>query len=306
MITTEIIDPTTAVIIQVGEDKFFTLKFDAVFKTVLINEKFKPLMNKMLSDILEEPIEIIGYYPPEMPSQNFNAKSNRLDIVAETKDHKLVNIEINSEHNKYVQLRNLLFYTAMYTQTIKIGRKNFTEINTVQVNLNFGQSKNKPLKRVSHIRYDDTNEIFSDTFKIVDVNVDKYKSLWYDKNIKGELDHIYIVMLAAGKNELIELGKQDEMVEEVKDIMIRLNDNGTFTRLISEEEEKEYFKQMELNDAREEGEQKGALEEKRNMVRTLLSKKYKIEEIIDITGLTKEEILKIQENTDTDVINKDR
>ena len=278
-------------------NEFKTLKYDAVFKTVLVNDKFKPLMNEMLSDILEEPVELIEYLLPEMPVQNFKSKSNRLDVVASTKEGKIINIELNTNHSKYIKLRNLLFYTAMYTQTIEIGAAEKIEnIKTVQINLNFNEGKNIPLKRLSHIRYDDTYEIYSDSFEIVDVNVDKYKNLWYHKNISGDLNHIYIVMLGSDEEELIELGKQDNKVEEVKDIMIRLNKNGTFTRTISQEQEDAFFMRMQLNDARDEGKEAGILEEKKNTVKNLLNKNISLEDIIEITGLTKEKIKEIQKS----------
>ena len=116
-------------------------------------------------------------------------------------------------------------------------------------------------------------------------------------------------MLGVDKDELLELGKQDETVEEIADTMIKLNKDGTFTRLISEEEEEKFFHNLEVNAARKEGKeegllegkQEGALEDKKNIARNLLKESdMTIERIEKITGLTKEEILKIQENTDTE------
>ncbi len=44
-------------------------------------------------------------------------------------------------------------------------------------------------------------------------------------------------MLDANEEELEKLSKEDDLIKEVKDKMLVLNDNGTFTRLISREAE---------------------------------------------------------------------
>ena len=165
------------------KEKFYTLRHDKAVKTVLINEKYKPVVSKILSDILEEPVTILEFLLNELPSNNFHSKSNRLDVIAKLTDGTLINIEVNSSYSRYVKLRNLLFYTAMYSQLVEVGNDNYSEVKTIQVNLNFEMGDNKGLKRRSKIRYEDTNEIYDDSFEIIDVNIDKYKKLWYHENI---------------------------------------------------------------------------------------------------------------------------
>ena len=50
-------------------------------------------------------------------------------------------------------------------------------------------------------------------------------------------------MLSANEEELNELSKQDELVKEFDKKMFILNDDGTFTRTLTEEQDKELLHQ---------------------------------------------------------------
>ena len=80
--------------------------------------------------------------------------------------------------------------------------------------------------------------------------------------------------------------------------MKRLNKEDVFIYDITPEEEEKYIQNTEKNIARREGLKEGLAEgqkvEKESIAKKLLEANYPIDEIIKITGLSKEEIEKLK------------
>ena len=84
-----------------------------------------------------------------------------------------------------------------------------------------------------------------------------------------------------------------------------LNENEMFIYHISPDEDEEYTRNTYMYMAEKEGKKEGIKEGKKegmalatlNIAENLLQKKYAIKEIMDVTGLSEEEIKKLQEKT---------
>ena len=122
---------------------------------------------------------------------------------------------------------------------------------------------------------------------MITINIENVKKEWYDKNIHGDKENIHLVMLGASEEELVELSKKDELVKEFDQKMYILNSDGTFIRTVSEEEDKERLTNTRISLAKE--------EEKMEIAKSMLEKKYDIQEIMDLTGLSITEIEKLKE-----------
>ena len=137
------------------------------------------------------------------------------------------------------------------------------------------------------------------TFRIINVNLVKYKELWYDECIKGNKKHIHLVMLNANMEEIKELGKKDKVVKEYEDKMLTLTKDGVVINHLSYEEEQEKLRRSDIHEARDEGISegitKGIAEEKENIAINMLKRNMSIKDIIEITGLTEKEIEKIKQ-----------
>ncbi len=80
-----------------------------------------------------------------------------------------------------------------------------------------------------------------------------------------------------------------------------LNENEMFIYHISPDEDEEYtrntYMYMAEKKGKKEGKKEGMALATLNIAENLLQKKYAIKEIIDVTGLSEEEIKKLQEKT---------
>ena len=111
----------------------------------------------------------------------------------------------------------------------------------------------------------------------------------------------------ASKEELEELSKNDEIIEEVKEKVFRYNEDGTITRMISIEEENKLMQEARERIAREKGERKGISIGKKEgikegeargihkIIKNLL-KYMEVEEIHRITNVSIEEIEEIKKS----------
>ncbi len=279
-------------------NKFYNLKYDRVFKTIVQNNP--RVLEVILSDILDCEVEIVTFVPTELPIKNKRSKVNTLDILLKTKDNKILNVELNTNFDKFTKERNLVYYTSLYSQK-KLRGSNLEEIDeeleVIHIDINFNESKKEEAKRIYYVQ-DKSGKKYSENFKIITVNIAKYKEEWYDKNIKGNNKHIYLVMLDANEEELGKLGKIDKIIEGINKEVEKLNDDFVFKREISREEENEIRTKMRIKEAKQEGISQGISQGKIEgekskamaIATNMLNKGLSIEEIIELTGLTKEEL----------------
>ena len=264
-------------------NKIYNLKYDRVFNKSVICGKDTRAINKILTDILEEEVEVIKYVPTYIKVKKKYSKYKTVDILAKVKD-KIINVEINTRYDEIIKERNLVYYTSIYSETIKRGEK-LPRDKVVQINLNYNKGGEK-LKEKYYICEEESKKKYNENFKIITVNLEKYKEEWYKRNIEGDKRHIYLVMLSANKKELKMLSKQDEIVKEVSEEVFILNEDGSYTRTISVEEENRIIQKQRENLAYEKGEQKGINKTAIEMIKDGLD----INKIIKYTNLSKKEI----------------
>ena len=281
-------------------NKFYNLKYDRVFKTIVQNNP--RVLEVILSDILDCEVEIVHFVSTELPIKNKRSKVNTLDILLKTKDNKILNVELNTNFDKSTKERNLVYYTSLYSQK-KLRGSNLEEIDeeleVIHIDINFNESKKEEeAKRIYYIQ-DEGGKKYSDNFKIITVNIAKYKEEWYDKNIKGNNKHIYLVMLDANEEELGKLGKMDKIIEGINKELEKLNDDFVFKREISREEENEIRTKMRIKEAKQEGISQGIsqgiTQGKIEAAKNFLTLGIDEETIMKATGLSNEDMEKIKE-----------
>ena len=130
--------------------------------------------------------------------------------------------------------------------------------------------------------------------------MDYYLSLWYDNNEKEIKGNEYLVMLGLDKEELEAFSKKvkNEKVEKYMSEIKKVNGKTVFKRFISYEQDKEFIKNTEINEAREEGIEQGieqgSYESKIEIANNLLKNNIDIKTISNSTGLSIDEINRLK------------
>ena len=232
--------------------------------------------------------------PPEIIKPNIYVKNKTLDVLVKLKG-KIVNIEINSGYYKELHFRNASYLFSKYTEEVKVGDKHYIMSDFIQINFTRHLSKKYPLLGIYTLYDYKTKLNFIDNLKIYEYNIDKIFDECYNKHNKK---FNFIALLDSNEEELEKICKGDNMMEEIERQISELNKDEEFTEFMSREEDVERVTNTLLYHAKEdglnEGLQKGITKEKKETAKKMLKDNLNIETISKYTGLSIEEIKKLQ------------
>ena len=278
-------------------EKFYTCKYDRAFKEVFGKEENKDILKKLLEEILQVEIERIEYLNLERNVDNVKVKRKHLDLYLETNIGK-IQVEVNTTNSKYVKPRNMSYLCDIYSHHTLVGQEYDQDTLIIQININYGQQDEKYIREY-RLR-DESGKEYIKNFIIYEINMEKYMKLWYNKNEKELEKSKYIVMLNLEKEELEKLSKKDKVVIKYMKEIERVNENPKFREYMSAEEDNKKIENSLKREWMEEGLKEGIKEGsyKRNIeiAKTMLEKGMNNELISEVTGLSIEEIKKLNTN----------
>ena len=285
--------------------KFYTCRNDRAFKEVFLNPNNSDLLKALLEFILKIKIDKLEIKKTELLSGNVNVKDKRVDAIVHT-GNKKIEIEINSQYEKYLNPRNMAYICNTYQSHTLVGKEYNQQTDIIQVNLTWGLGKNNEEMKIYKIM-NEKGELYVKNFIIYEINMDYYDKIWYSKNEDEIKKNLYMIMLDLDKKELKNMPK-DKIVDKYITNVTIVNDNPEFQKYMSEEEDKKKIQNSLLSEAKEEGIEQGYTsgindgiskgENKKSIeiAKNMLKKNMSMEDISDITGLSNEEIKKISNN----------
>ena len=279
---------------------FYSFKYDIVFKTIFGDENNFSYLEELLKECLSKKIKIIRLIPTEVKVSNVLERKKRLDLLVEAEGQK-INVEIDTAHDMLTRIRNLNFFYAFCSAHTTVGNKYDLDTEFIHISLNYDMGK-KDHYICEYQWYDKKHrQVLPVKHRYIEVNVEKYGRLWYDKNIEAIGNKKFLTLI--GIKEVQELRKYAENIKskeisKVVEKVQRLNESDAFIYHITPEEDEEltkntYIYYAELEGKREgilEGKKEGFLEAKINIAKNLLQKNYDISTITEITGLKRKEI----------------
>lgn len=279
------------------KEKYYTCKYDRPFKEIMLKESNKDILKRLLEHILKEEIKEITILPTERNNRNLKIKRKTLDVLLKTED-KHIGIELNANIEDYVHPRNMAYIADMYASHTLVGQEYTEEILIIQINLTYGIGiEDKKGIRKYHIQ-DQEGKKFVKNLEIIEVNMDSYIDMWYNKDIKGIEENKVLVMLGLEKEDLKELSQNDKVVSKYMDELNKLNESTLFRRYMTEEEDMRIIQNTRMKSAEkkglergmEKGMKQGTYQEKISIAKNLLKKNVDIDIISESTGLSKEQI----------------
>ena len=281
---------------------FYTCKYDKAFKEIMMKEENFEILKKVLESILEVTIEKIELQPLHIPTGNIHLKGKEVDLLVVTNQGK-IEVEVNTYYNDYVRVRNFSYITNIYNNQVTVGDKYSEDTNVIQINLNYGIPDTK-YKRIYKVR-DEEGKEYIKNFYIYEINMEKLKKIWYDKNELEIEKNKYLLMLDMEIKDIKKLPK-DKVVKEYMEKIEKLNNDPMFINWITKEKDEQMIKNTQLYNATQEGINigisqgmkqginQGMKQEKIEIAKNLLEQNVDISIIMSATGLTKEEIEKLQ------------
>mgnify|MGYP002518350003 CR=1 FL=1 len=300
---------------------FYAFNIDKMFKAVFAgnNEASKRLLLELLSECLDTKIDrIVEFIPIELGVRSKHERSKRLDLIVEV-DGRKINVELNSSFDEVTRIRNLNYYFSFCSQYTIAGDAYDFESEFIHISLNYRASNNSPLI-ACYTFYDKEHKRELDKrFKYYEINVEKFAKFWYDKDMKSVREKPLLTMI--GIKDPDELDKYSEKmdissIKESVDKLKTLNSDKKFVYNITPEQDDLLTKNTlikiykaeglaegeakgkaeGLAEGKAKGKAEGLAEAQREITINLLKKNIPIKTIVEVTGLSEEEIKNIDKS----------
>ena len=192
--------------------QFYSLKYDFVFKCLMLNEEVR---KAFISDVLRIPVERITsakLLNPYLWRRFRKQKQGIVDVLVELDDHSKVNIELQIRMIKEWQKRNLFYLSKLFSEDLLIGEDYSKLKKCICVSiLDFNLDERQEYHKVYRLR-DVQGYEFSDLFEIHIIEL--RKKLYGDSRL----------------NEWIELFNAESR-EELDMIRARTSNTGILTAI---------------------------------------------------------------------------
>ena len=294
---------------EIKEKTFYGFNYDKMFKAIFVGEDKKrtDLLCELLSECLETKVDrIIKFIPIELNARR-KKRYKRVDLLLEAGKRK-INLELNSTYSEADKIRNMNYYFSFCSQYTIAGEKYDIESEFIHISLNYNVRIDTPLIKCYTI-YDKSHEEELDPrFKYYEINVEKFAKFWYDNDIESVKKAPILTMIGIKDEEELEKYSKkmnNAIIKESVDNLKRLNNDAAFVYGLTPEEDEmlvrntrdELVRREALAEGKAKGKNEGLAEGKAEgkaeIAINLLKKSYPVDEIVEITGLTKEEIEKL-------------
>ena len=282
---------------EIKEKTFYGFNYDKMFKAIFVGEDKKKtdLLCELLSECLETKVDrIIKFIPIELNARR-KKRYKRVDLLLETGKRK-INLELNSTYNEEDKIRNMNYYFSFCSQYTIAGEKYDIESEFIHISFNYNVRKDTPLIKCYTI-YDKSHEEELDPrFKYYEINVEKFAKLWYDNDIESVKKTPILTMIGIKDEEELEKYSKkmnNAIIKESVDNLKRLNSDAAFVYGLTPEEDEMLVRNTRDELVRREALTEGEAEGKTKIAINLLKKNYPVDEIVEITGLSKEDIEKL-------------
>jgi predicted transposase/invertase (TIGR01784 family) len=265
-------------------------KKDEVFKMLFGDEQNTDVLTDFLRAVLplsDDDYESLTLKNPCLPSEILNDKNGILDVLAQTKSGRRIDIEIQVAPQTAFKSRVLYYLACLFTRQIGEGDSYRLLKPAIGIVItDFVWIADSALYHNAYRLYDPkSGSLFSDdlslhTLELPKAGKDDHTDLW-----------AWLEFLKAQDKEGLEmLAKEHLAVQPAAKKLIRLSEN-TEAWLVHEAREKARRDAQSLQeDAKEKGREEGRDEEKLAIARNLLKIDLPVEKIIEVTGLSVAEI----------------
>ncbi|MHB1629112.1 MAG: Rpn family recombination-promoting nuclease/putative transposase [Bacilli bacterium] len=262
---------------------------DFLFKRLFGDEKNTDLLIHFLNAVFDESggpvITSVEILNPYLDKDALSDKMSILDIKARTQDHALVNVEIQIRNERNIRERTLYYWAKLYEGQLTEGTS-YRDLNrTITVNLlNFVDVANERYHNVYRIREDIDGSLLTDRLEIHLLELPKLQNqgIPVDRRLVRWLSFLS----ARTRERMEELVRGDAVMEKAMTTLEFLSQDRQ-TRILYEERQKGLHDYVS---AIEDATEKGKLEGKLEMARSLLAKGLGIEMIEEASGLAREQI----------------
>ena len=294
---------------KIREVERLPLTDDYIFKRVFAFEGNESVLKDFLEAILRKDIKEVTIKNPEIIPYEKDEKRGLLDIKAETDDGMVLDVEMQMKDKKDTEERGVQYLGNMITSQLQVG-DDYTKLkkSIVIFITNYNFLKRNSYHSVGKMKFDETLEeeyvdmgykeeqqIASKYIEFHYIELPKYKKKEPSKFTK--LDQ-WMCVFTQRKEEIMLAEKENKEIKKAMNTLDFISEDpkererhnsiimAEYNRLTSEHN----FFEAGVEEGIEKGIEKGKEEERKEIAKKLLKIRIPIEQIIETTGLTKQEI----------------
>ena len=281
-------------------DKLLDLKIDLVFQRLFGMQKNSEITSHFFFFILEKEIFNLDLDANKRLLKNRkDSKTCRLDIRAKFNNGEDCNIELQVAPYPYMAERMLEYWAGMYDQKISSGqgyevlKPSFSILIT---NFELKRLKNIPdyhtIWNLREKKY--CNEIISDNIELHILEIPKIKD---NEILKDELAQWLKFIENPENKEVEKFMQENKFWKQAKEELAHLSGDPHFHRIVEARagmlKDIHSFEYIGETKGLQRGMEKGVEKAKIEIAKKMKAKNMPIEEIVELTGLTKEEVEKL-------------
>lgn len=278
---------------------------DYVFKRVFAKEGNENILKDLLEAVLDIKIEKVEVQNPEIQKEAIEDKLSVLDIKAQLDEKTIVDIEMQMTNEHNIKYRSLVYLSKNVAGQLQIGKEYAELKKSIVINfLNFEYYKRNSYHQVAKMKfektreneyvdmgYSDEEEIATESVEMHFIELPKFKKK--NPGVENKIEQWLWTII--GEEEKIEMAEKDNKeIKKAIEIVDTMSMDKRERELYEARLKGEFNYSISINVAKnegiEEGEKIGKKKKQREIAKKMLSRKMPIEEIIEITGLTRKEI----------------
>ncbi len=263
---------------------------DYVFKRVFAKEGNENILKDLLEAVLDIKIEKVEVQNPEIPKEAIEDKLSVLDIKAQLDEKTIVDIEMQMTNEHNIKYRSLVYLSKNVSGQLQIGKEYAELKKSIVINfLNFEYYRRNSYHQVARMKFEKTRE--DEYVEMHFIELPKFKKK--NPGVENKIEQWLWTII--GEEEKIEMAEKDNKeIKKAIEIVDTMSMDKRERELYEARLKGEFNYSISINVAKnegiEEGEKIGKKKKQREIAKKMLSRKMPIEEIIEITGLTRKEI----------------
>ena len=279
---------------------------DYIFKRLMGEEESKDNLIAFLNAVLNPDdqkklvsLELLDSNKELIKEMIFD-KTGRLDVRAKTADGMQIDIEVQINNQKNMDKRTLFYWGKLFLEGIKQGEDYIKLSKVITINiLDFDYLDIAKFHSTYHLWEDlEENYLLTDLIEVHFIELPKFRR--YDqKDLKGNPLHRWLKFFdkMLSDEELKELTEMDSAIKRAEKKLEYLSSDEEALALYRAREDSTHERANLIYSGRMEGRIEGKIEGKVEDAKKMISKNMPFDLIAEITGLSIEEIKKLQVNS---------
>ena len=282
------------------EEVIITPKNDIVFKRIFGSKGNEEILKSFLEYVLDMKIQSVNLdLNTELLPDFSDGKTARVDVRAELDDGSQIDIEIQTDAQKYSEKRALYYWSKLYNSSVPKGNNYHKGRKTIGIWIVDGKVYDEFEKFHSIWKIHEEEGIDNCEFDMLEMHVIELQKFRKCDTMSTKKKDFWLWFIDYSDKEMVDLAcYSEERINEARKQLEELTaDRYLMLEILNRqmgEMDESYVREKIEREATAKGLAKGLAEGKLEVAKAMKKKGMSLETIVEITGLSKEEVEKIE------------